>query len=51
MLGGPSDTWGRTWTRPQLGDAVFQVRLIDASNRATEDFELDYLAVTVAYVP
>jgi hypothetical protein len=51
LLGGPADSWGRTWTGAQLQDAAFQVRLFAVSNVASQDFELDHVAVTVTYVP
>jgi hypothetical protein len=50
-LGGAADTWGRTWTGPQLSNASFRVRVIDVSDRSAKDFRLDYLAVQVTYVP
>jgi hypothetical protein len=50
-LGGAADTWGRTWTGSQLSNANFRVRLVDVSDRTTKDFQLDYLAVNVAYTP
>jgi hypothetical protein len=50
-LGGAADTWGRTWTGPQLSNASFRLRVIDVSDRASKDIRLDYLAVQVTYVP
>jgi hypothetical protein len=51
MFGGPSDTWGRSWTLAELDPAVFRIRVIDASTRANMQFRLDYLAARVTYTP
>jgi hypothetical protein len=50
-LGGTADTWGRTWTGANLSNANFRVRVIDVSDRTGKDVKLDYLAVSVSYVP
>jgi hypothetical protein len=50
-LGGPADTWGRTWTRAQLQSPAFVVRLVDASSQPNKDYVLDYVAVSVTYTP
>lgn len=44
-------TWGWTWTAAQMSTSTFRVRVADASNITTRDYLLDYLAVTVTYVP
>ena len=47
ILGGPADTWGRTWTSNQLSDANFRVRVIDVASSTARDFSLDWIAVRV----
>jgi hypothetical protein len=47
VLGGPADTWGRTWTPAELTDANFRVRVINAANSTNRDFLLDWVAVRV----
>jgi hypothetical protein len=49
--GAINDTWGRTWAGGDFANASFRVRVVDASDRATKDFKLDYLAVQVTYTP
>jgi hypothetical protein len=51
VLGGTSDTWGRTWTPAELAPTTFVVRIIDAASMTNKRFELDYLAVSVTYTP
>ena len=51
ILGGASDTWGRTWSAGQFSNTNFRVRLTDVSNNANRDFFLDYIAVNVTYQP
>ncbi|MBF8289483.1 MAG: uncharacterized protein HW391_451 [Chloroflexi bacterium] len=50
-LGGPTNTWGRTWTIAQLSDANFRLRLINVSNNNARDFRLDGVEVQVNYTP
>lgn len=50
-LGGPTNTWGRTWTAAQLSDANFRLRLINVSNNNARDFRLDGVEVQVNYTP
>jgi choice-of-anchor B domain-containing protein len=52
ILGGPTDTWGRTWTLANLSNANFRVRVIDlasTSGATSRDFSLDWIAVRVSY--
>ena len=46
-LGGSSDTWGRTWSASNLGNAGFRVRVIDVSSSTSRDFFLDWVGVRV----
>ena len=50
ILGGPGDTWGRTWTVSQLSNANFRVR-VSAYNGASSSktFYLDWVPVRVTY--
>jgi hypothetical protein len=50
-LGGPADTWGRTWAASELSDASFRVRLTDATSHPNKDFLLDVVTVEVTYTP
>lgn len=51
-FGGTGDLWGRSgWTLSELSSANFRVRLVDASTQTNKRFDLDYLAVSVTYVP
>ena len=52
VLGGATDTWGRTWTASNLSNANFRVRVIDigsGSSATSRDFSLDWVAVRVSY--
>ncbi len=54
LLGGPTDTWGRSWTVAELSDANFRVRI--SSNCwgffcGFRDFFLDWVPVQVYYNP
>ncbi|HEY6559478.1 MAG TPA: S8 family serine peptidase [Polyangiaceae bacterium] len=51
VLGGPTNTWGRTWTASQLSNANFRVRVISNSSSASRDFLLDWAALRVHYKP
>jgi hypothetical protein len=51
ILGGLSDTWGRTWTPGNFGNANFRLRLTDVASNVSRDFSLDYVAVNVTYQP
>ena len=49
LLGGATDTWGRTWTDAELSDANFRVRIAEVNTDALS--YLDWLPVTVYYTP
>ena len=52
ILGGPLDTWGRTWTLANLSNTNFRVRVIDiasTSGATSRDFSLDWITVRVSY--
>jgi hypothetical protein len=46
-LGGPANTWGRTWTAAELSNANFRVRVINAANSTSRDFSLDWVGVRI----
>ncbi len=50
-FGSASDTWGRTWAVGNFSTTNFRVRVIDASTMANKQFQLDFVGVTVTYVP
>jgi len=50
-LGGPTDTWGRTWTGANFSNANFRVRITDATSQPNKTYLLEYLAVQVTYTP
>jgi hypothetical protein len=47
VLGGPADTWGRSWSASELGDVNFRVRLTSSSTSGFRDFYLDWVPVKV----
>jgi hypothetical protein len=49
ILGGSTDTWGRTWTVGELSNANFRVRLTSNSTSSSRDFYLDWVPLTVYY--
>ena len=51
ILGGSSDTWGRSWTAGELSDGTFRVRVTSNGNRWWVDFFLDWVPVRVYYAP
>ena len=50
-VGGPTDTWDRTWTTAELADANFRVRLTANSDAGDRDFFLDWVPVRVLFTP
>jgi hypothetical protein len=48
-LGGPANTWGRTWAVPDFTNTAFRVRIIDVAGSTARTFSLDALAVRVSY--
>jgi hypothetical protein len=51
LLGGSSDTWGRTWTPAELSDDNFRARVASNSDQSWMDFYLDWVPVKVYYGP
>jgi hypothetical protein len=55
VLGGSTDTWGRTWTVDELSNANFRVRVSTygccTSTWTYRDFYLDWVPVDVYYGP
>ena len=52
--GGPTDTWGYTWSGAELEDGNFLVQVIngDAKDQnSLRDFSLDYIQVTITFTP
>jgi carboxypeptidase T len=49
ILGGVTDTWGRTWSDTDFGNANFRVRLTNVASNNSRDFSLDWVAVRVRY--
>ncbi len=51
ILGGPNDTWGRTWTASELSDANFRVRITTSGLEPGKVIHLDWVPVKVYYAP
>jgi hypothetical protein len=51
IVGGVSNTWGRTWTNTDFNDANFRVRLVMVASNTSRDFSLDWVGVQVRYTP
>ena len=51
LLGGPTDTWGRTWGHSEFDDSNLVVRVSNTSLAGNKNFNLDYVAVNVTYTP
>ena len=49
MLGGPTDTWGRTWSSSNFTNSKFRVRVINVASDTSRDFSLDWIPVKVHY--
>lgn len=49
LLGGATDTWGRTWSDTNFTNANFRVRIINIASSTARDFSLDWAAVEVFY--
>jgi hypothetical protein len=49
IVGGASDTWGRTWAPSDFSNANFRVRLELRTNRSQRDFRIDWVPVQVTY--
>jgi chitinase len=50
LLGGATDTWGRSWTAADLSNANFRVRITTIATANVRDFSVDWIAVKV-YTP
>ena len=51
VLGGPADTWGRSWSVAELSDVNFRLRATSNSTSDFRDFYLDWVSVRVYYAP
>lgn len=49
IVGGASDTWGRSWSSTNLSNASFRVRLTNVASSTARDFSLDWVSVQVTY--
>jgi glucosylceramidase len=49
VLGGATNTWGRTWSAANLGNANFRVRVVNIASSGSRDFSLDWIAVRLRY--
>ena len=49
LLGGTTDTWGRTWSSNDFTNPNFRIRIVDVAGNTSRDFSLDWLAVRVLY--
>jgi type II secretory pathway pseudopilin PulG len=49
ILGGASDTWGRTWSTTDLNNTNFRVRVINVASNTSRDFSLDWAGVKIHY--
>jgi murein tripeptide amidase MpaA len=51
IVGGVTNTWGRTWTNTDFDNANFRVRLVMVASNTSRDFSLDWVGVQVRHVP
>lgn len=51
ILGGVTNTWGRTWTNTDFNNANFRVRLTMVASNTSRDFSLDWVGVQVRHTP
>jgi len=51
ILGGASDTWGRTWTAADVSDPGFRVRVSALGTINGRDYFLDWIPVRIHYGP
>lgn len=51
ILGGPADTWGRTWSPGDFSNANFRVRVSAITDNNARDFYLDWIAVRLTFAP
>jgi hypothetical protein len=48
-LGGPANTWGRSWALTNFSNAAFRVRIANVAGSTARTFSLDGVAVQVTY--
>jgi hypothetical protein len=51
IVGGVTNTWGRTWTNTDFDNANFRVRLVMVASNNSRDFSLDWVGVQVRTLP
>ena len=51
IVGGVTNTWGRSWTNTDFNDANFRLRLVMVASNTSRDFSLDWVGVQVRYTP
>jgi len=51
IVGGVTNTWGRTWTNNDFTNANFRVRLVMIASNTSRDFSLDWVGVQVRHSP
>ncbi|NUM44055.1 MAG: hypothetical protein HUU38_05055 [Anaerolineales bacterium] len=49
LLGGPTNTWGRTWSASDFSNPNFRVRITSVASSTSRDFFLDWVAVRVLF--
>ncbi|MEW6402749.1 MAG: carboxypeptidase regulatory-like domain-containing protein [Chloroflexota bacterium] len=49
ILGGTTDTWGRTWSLSDFTNANFRLRVIDVASNTARDFSLDWITIRITY--
>jgi len=49
LLGGPTNTWGRTWNAGEFSNGTFRVRVSNVASSKNRDFFLDWISVRVHY--
>lgn len=51
ILGGVTNTWGRTWTNTDFNNTNFRVRLVMIASNTSRDYSLDWVGVQVRHSP
>jgi len=51
VLGGSTDTWGRSWAAAELSNDNFRLRITSNSDDSSRDFFLDWVPIRVSYGP
>jgi hypothetical protein len=49
ILGGATNTWGRTWAMGDFSNTNFRLRIIDLASSTARTFSLDWIALRVTY--